>query len=107
MMVATGDTHTLRQGLPGILQHNIETLGTWAPGDDEVTCEEKLSGAIPVRDTQKRICANQTKELVLRRKAFLQSEDGVDGVVRMAIRPWGIESGYFKSRVLSDCQAHH
>ena len=101
MMVASGDTHALWQGLPGILQHNIEALGTWAPGYDEVACEEKLGGAIPVRDIQKRICANQTKEAVLRREACLQAEDGVDGVIRVAVRQWRIESGYFKARVLS------
>src|SRR5580698_10139103 len=107
MMVAAGDTHTLRQGLPGILQHDIETLGTWASGDDEIACEEKLGSAIPVGDTQKRICANQAKELVLRRKAFLQAENCVDGVIRRTIRPWRIESGYFETRVFFDCQAHH
>src|ERR1700744_3469628 len=107
MMVSTGDAHALRQGLPGILQHNIETLGTRASRDNEVACEEKLSGAVPVRDAQKRVCADQTKEVVLRREAFFQVENGVDGVVRMTIRSWRIESRYLETRVFSDCQTHH
>lgn len=76
-------------------------------GNDEIAGHQKVGGAIPFADRQKRVGAHQEEDSVVIGEGSAQGTQRVDGVVGAAIGAGRVNEGELEARLALDGEAGH
>lgn len=100
--VAGGDGDAVGQGGGDAAEVEAGTSG-----NGEIAGEQEIGGTVPLADTEKRIGAEKTEEVVGGGEGGAQGAQGVDGVVGAEVGTGRIDERDFKTRLAVDGEKGH